>query len=65
MWAGSRLLNSDCQSPNGELNTTVAVLPPLELVTDLIWLYPAVLVGRNAAPPLSLYLGLPLWACQL
>ena len=31
-------LNSDCQSPNGEEKTTVAVLPPLELVTDLIWL---------------------------
>ena len=56
---------SDFQSPNGLEKTTVAVLPLLELVTDLIKLKPAVLAGRKALPPTSLYAGLPLCACQL
>ena len=65
MCAGIIGANSDCQSPNGVEKTTVAVLPPLELVTDLIWLYPAVLAGSNALPPTSVNFGLPLCACQL
>ena len=65
MCAGIMSLNSDCQSPNGVEKTTVTVLPPLEPVTDLIWLYPAVLAGSNALPPTSVYFGLPLCACQL
>ena len=36
--SGVAWLNSDCQSPYGLLNTTVTVLPPLEPVTDAIWL---------------------------
>ena len=46
-------------------NTTVAVSPPSEEVTDWIWLYPAVPAGWKAAPPTSLYFGSPDWACQL
>jgi hypothetical protein len=63
--SGSFWLNSDCQLPYGLLNTTVTVLPPLEPVIDLIWLYPEVLWGRKCLPPTSWYAGLPLSACQL
>ena len=65
MCAGIIGANSAFQSANGDEKTTVAVLPLLELVTDLIELKPAVVAGRKALPPTSLNAGLPLCACQL